>query len=382
MADLNILGNSQVHDLLIGLSRSDIQSIKNEIGESLIQFSTGPEEAYQPEPGIVVRPDGQKVLFRPFTSVERVGVKVIVEPPSRSASAPANLQTLGGQPSALAPIRGLLAVCDKDGRAVGVINAEEVTGYRTSLSAMIMYMERLKTDNIVVFGAGMQALWHIRLALALRGDEIKRIHVINRSPSRAEATVKKLREENQHRWKSCAKIDFLASTHKKYESELERLTGEADAIFCTIPSGKPHFPASYIKLDETNTKGPYISAIGSWQPGMIELDPSLMRRAAEASIRYHLPGHPEGAVIVDDRKCCLLHTDELIQSKLHGRQTIAVGEILQMKQRASGCSMDAWLKEGFVIYKSVGVGVTDLAAGNAILSLAAKHHLGTKVANF
>ncbi|KAI0153449.1 hypothetical protein BJ166DRAFT_570694 [Pestalotiopsis sp. NC0098] len=382
MAELNILGNSQVHELLIGLSKSEIHSINNEISKALIQFSTGSEQAYQPEPGIVTRPDGQKVLFRPFTSLERAGVKIIVEPPSRSASAPANLQASGSQPSVLAPLHGLLAVCDREGRAVGVINAEELTGYRTSLSAIIMYLERRKTDNIVVFGAGMQALWHIRLALALKGDEIKRIHVINRSSGRAEATVKKLREENEQQWKSCAEIAYLASTQENYEFELERLTGEADAIFCTIPSGKPHFPASYVKLDTTNTKGPYISAIGSWQPGIIELDPDLVRRAAEASRSYDLPCHPEGAIIVDDRKYCLLHTDELLQSKLQERQTIAVGEILQMKQQPSGCPMDAWLKEGFVIYKSVGVGVTDLAAGNAILSLAGKHGLGTRIDNF
>ena len=117
MSDLIVLGNSQVHDLLIALSKSDIHLIKNEIAESLVQFSTGSEQSYQPEPGIVVRPDGQKVLFRSFTSIESVGVKIIVEPPSRSAVALASQQPHGSKPPALAPLRGLVAVCDKEGRA-------------------------------------------------------------------------------------------------------------------------------------------------------------------------------------------------------------------------------------------------------------------------
>ena len=33
--------------------------------------------------------------------------------------------------------------------------------------------------RIVVFGAGKQALWHVRLALALRGDEIKHSAIVN-----------------------------------------------------------------------------------------------------------------------------------------------------------------------------------------------------------
>lgn len=42
--------------------------------------------------------------------------------------------------------------------------------------------------------------------------------------------------------------------------------------------------------------------------------------------------------------------------------------------------LEAWLREGYVVYKSVGVALTDLASGEAILELAKKHEgMGTLV---
>jgi len=42
----------------------------------------------------------------------------------------------------------------------------------------------------------------------------------------------------------------------------------------------------------------------------------------------------------------------------------------------------AFLENGLVVYKSVGVSVTDLAIGNAILALARKQSLGISISDF
>lgn len=77
---------------------------------------------------------------------------------------------------------------------MGILNAAEVTAFRTALGSMLLYVHRRRTGSVLVFGAGAQARWHIRLALLLRGEEIRHIAVVNRSRVRAEELVAELRE--------------------------------------------------------------------------------------------------------------------------------------------------------------------------------------------
>jgi len=49
-------------------------------------------------------------------------------------------------------------LCDGKGNPIGVLSAEEVIGYRTSMDAMVPFSWRKHVDNIVVFESGMQAL--------------------------------------------------------------------------------------------------------------------------------------------------------------------------------------------------------------------------------
>lgn len=362
MPSLRVLGDAAVHDILIGLSRSEILTFKNELGKSLRDFSVAGERAFQPLPAALNRPDGQKTLFRPFTSPTSVGTKIVVDP------APVN-----GKKDVL---HGIIALCDNAGLPTGVINAEEVTGYRTSLCALIPYIWRRHTEKIVVFGAGKQALWHIRLALALRGEEIKEVTFVNRTATRAQTIIKKLQEENQKLWKASAKLESVDATQSDYEQRVESLLSSADAIFCTVPSEKPLFPARYV-TKRTGDRQPYISAIGSWQPDMIELEPSIIQQASKAG------NASEGALLVDDVEQALHHTGELVQSKLAAEEVTELGTVLgQQKEGKEEEAPSRALAEGFVVYKGIGVSVTDLAAGNAILKFAEKRSLGTVIDDF
>lgn len=116
-----ILSNSSVHDILINLGKDQILRIRDALVQCLTEFSIGSERQYQPPVGIVNRPEGNKTLFRPFTSAGSVGVKVITDPPPSSPAAGA--------------LHGILAICDLNGIPTGILNAEEITGYRTALSA-------------------------------------------------------------------------------------------------------------------------------------------------------------------------------------------------------------------------------------------------------
>ncbi|CAM1507757.1 Fc.00g046050.m01.CDS01 [Cosmosporella sp. VM-42] len=292
MSKFLVLGDSSVHELLVNLSKDEIISFQKELGKSLQEFSVDEERLYQLSSSFINRPNGQRTLFRPFTSQSSVGTKIIVEP------APIPSQTADGSRNLHRPqIHGIPALCDENGLPTGVINAEEVTGYRTSLCALIPYLWRRNTEHIVVFGAGKQALWHLRLALALRGSEIRLITVVNRSEIRAKSLIDKLEEENELRWKSPCAMESLDSTRDDYEKRIETLLSASDVVFCTVPSQQPLFPLRYVTRIGRDRKQPYISAIGSWQPDTLELDPEILRHAVEIPGGYS----PEsGAVIVDD----------------------------------------------------------------------------------
>lgn len=371
-----ILGDSAVHEILIGLSRDDILEFLEAFKKCLLDFSLDEERRYQPPPGVINRPNGQKTLFRPFTSPKSVGTKIIVHP------AP---EKKGGQ----APLHGILALCDENGLPTGIINAEEVTGYRTSLSAIVPFMWRRHVQNVLIFGAGKQALWHTRLALALRGSEVENITITNRTEARARELMGTVQTENEERWKSKVKFKYCNQTSSGYQEELAGLLSEADVIFCTVPSTAPLFDAQLI-INKNRQRGPpLITAIGSWQPDMIEVDPAILHHIIDDYQACHVNGKKGGMIIVDDREGSLEHAGEIVQAEIEIGSLVELGEILGLRKGQSvwntQCTTEEltkWLSEGLVVYKSIGVSVTDLMAGNAILEQARRRGLGTEVADF
>ncbi|KAL4872606.1 hypothetical protein BDV12DRAFT_161851 [Aspergillus spectabilis] len=73
-------------------------------------------------------------------------------------------------------------------------HSEEFTASRTSLGSKLLYQHRHRTENIVVFGAGKQALWHLRLALVLYGSDIQTVTIINRCAKRAQQLIDRLHQ--------------------------------------------------------------------------------------------------------------------------------------------------------------------------------------------
>ncbi|RMJ09288.1 hypothetical protein CDV36_011112 [Fusarium kuroshium] len=372
--NLVVLNDSVVHDLLISLPKDDIIKFQHALEDSLIGFTVGEERKYQPTPDFVNRPTGQKTLFRTFSSPDTVGAKIIVTPaPVKDASSGKTVNP---------PLNGVLALCDASGRPTGLLNAGEVTGYRTTLSALIPWMWRRYTEEVVIFGAGKQGLWHTRLALALRGDEIKNITIVNRSAARAQALVEQVTEENQKYWKSSATLNVLDPSQSDYDQRLETLLSTADTVFCTVGSTTPVFSLRSILGEGSRSRLPFVGGIGSWQADMVEMDPEMLRHAAERSDSYSPHGAAGGSIIVDDLEECLVKAGEVIQSGLKAEQMVPVGEILSWKRGSKSTgSLESWLGEGFVVYKGIGVSVTDLAAGNAILELAKTRNVGVSIPN-
>ena len=123
---------------------------------------------------------------------------------------------------------------------------------------------------------------------------------------------------------------------------------------------------------------PLVSAIGSWLPEMIELDPELLRGVVcgEEGVNPLTGERGRGLVLVDDREYAMHGCGEVVQSGLAGEDLAEIGEVLAVKSgriRVSGDEhvrrVERFMQEGLVVYKSVGVGLTDLTAGREVLRL-------------
>jgi ornithine cyclodeaminase/alanine dehydrogenase-like protein (mu-crystallin family) len=331
-----ILRERDVLSLLSNLSKAGTRSLLSSFHKLLRQYSSSHHEQlsekliHQPERVSIVTKDGNTALFMPSSVTTSTGIKVVTVP-SKGL------------------IKGSINVFAPDGELEGVINAAEITAFRTSLAVMIPF-ELYQKDkaNIVVFGAGRQAEWHIKLALLLA--DVKYVTVVNRSgPGRTEPLFEDLRSKYP-----AVKFDVLLKDDPKYDVLLQARLKDAKVIFCCTPSVVPHFPASY--LDSTPR---FISLIGSYKPNMQEIDASTL-----------LSGD---RIYVDTKEGCLVEAGELIMANVKEDQLLEIGELPK----------DAPLEDtGNVIFKCVGMGVMDVFMAAELLRMAKEKQLGVIVDDF
>lgn len=366
-----VLSDDSVKKLLHNLTTSDALGLLKSLEEGLVRYSCHNEEKYQPHRAAVSRPDGQVSLFMPATTEQLIGVKVVGVAPSPSPS------TIKPGTRPVAGLKSVLTLCDAKGQAVGVLNAAELTAFRTALGSMSLYILRRQTRDIVVFGAGKQALWHIKLAVLLRGQDVRTITIVNRSSQRTQGLIEDLSKDSHSAWPSHISIRaFDCDT-----GDLEALVTAADVVFCTTPATQALFPARFLTSDAARCKTRYISAIGSYRLDMAEIDPELLKSVADTTSIFASQVW-EGRIVVDSRGGCLKEAGELVTAEISANQTLELGQIHHARNVAPSASQDAWLESGFVIYKSVGTGVMDLAIGHELLQLARLRGVGTSMERF
>ncbi|KIV95001.1 hypothetical protein PV10_02710 [Exophiala mesophila] len=313
---------------------------------------------HQPERVSITTKTGNTTLFMPSSLTTTTGIKVVTVPTSGI-------------------IKGSINVFAPDGELKGVLNAGEITAFRTSLAVMIPFVRYSGSkSNIVVFGAGRQAEWHIRLALLLAahdnagddttttiGDRIRHITVVNRNdPGRLGPIVDELRQ----RYKDVT-FEFLFKTDDAYTSKLRDTVGAADVIFGCTPATEPHFPYEYLLTTRDHDGGVkarrFIGLIGSYKPHMQEVDS-----------RTILSGDG-GRIYVDTIHGCLVEAGELIMANVTKDQLVEVG---QFQGQDEGPLPD----KGNVIFKCVGLGIMDLFMADELLALASDKGLGLAINDF
>ncbi|TVY31827.1 Uncharacterized protein LSUB1_G009022, partial [Lachnellula subtilissima] len=355
---LTILSDETIQSLLCSLNRAEILAITENLARALSEYSANASTGsyasrYQPQRTGITSPAGQLTLFMPFTSRTTIGTKIISLPPATPASTSTSSTSKSPAPAPAPAPKGVVTLLDASGNATGLLNAAELTAFRTSLASMILFKDRRRTGKIVVFGAGKQALWHIRLALLLKGEEIEMVTIVNRSTSRAEEMLKTIEGDghDQAGSKVGAKVRFevLDPLIFGYAQRVEERLADADVVFCCTPSARPLFPARFLVSEEKMKRGCYVTAIGSHSAEMTELDPAIfttvVNSTSGSASTFHPTGGKGGVIVVDSRKSCLLEAGEIIQGKIGAESLVDVGELVALEGDEKEGARE-WLESG------------------------------------
>lgn len=182
---LTVLTDSDVRNLLHQLSKEDVLNLQQSLADGLHGYSTATEEdlesnaccsSYQPMRTALKRNDGQTTLFMPASSNEGIGFKVVtlatedakkqsdtgsIASSLKAASLSDSTQSSSSftQPQSVSSSqstspKGTLQLLDKDGSPRALVNAEEITAFRTALASTMLFKKRHNVHDLVVFGAG------------------------------------------------------------------------------------------------------------------------------------------------------------------------------------------------------------------------------------
>ncbi|KAI0477286.1 proline utilization protein PrnX [Xylariaceae sp. FL0804] len=361
-----ILGAREVRQVLVGLSVADCHELLDALSASLAAYSTGRGAAdaepavHQPLRSVFTTSRGHTSLFMPASDTARTGVKAVTLPGG------------GGAP------RGAIAVFAPEGDLAGLLNAEEVTAFRTALASMVALLRSSSGGGgggppaaswrrIAVFGAGKQAEWHIRLALLLLllpgggdgdGDAAAcEIAVVNRGSARLRSLREgALADVVGARYPDVTVRLVATDDTPDWKGELGFALADADAIFCCTPSTEPLF--SFADLTAGGEGKPdkrrFISLIGSYKPNMQEVDAATL-----------LSG---GRVYVDSREACLEEAGEIIKAGVPPSKLVEVGEAIAQGENR--------FAEDTVVFKCVGMGIMDVVIASELLKMARSKGVG------
>jgi ornithine cyclodeaminase/alanine dehydrogenase-like protein (mu-crystallin family) len=251
----------------------------------------------------------------------------------------------GNQARGLARIQAAVLVVDpRSGRPLALLEGSTLTAIRTAAAsgAATDLLARPESRVLAIFGAGVQARWHVEAMCAARSIQQARVYC--RSPEKIAALVADLPESIRGMTTAAA-------------SPRQALAG-ADIVCAATTSSTPVFD------DGDLPAGIHINAVGSYTPQAREIPAETVARAR---------------VVVDSRAAAWEEAGDLIQpleAGLIDREHVQaeLGELV-LGQRPG---RDA--PRQITFFKSVGIAVQDAAAAQVALANARRMWLGTDVA--
>lgn len=219
------------------------------------------------------------------------------------------------------------------GEPLAILDGPTVTAMRTGAASGVStrLLAREDAHVLAVFGVGAQAAWQVRAVMAAR--EIDEVRVFARTVSRRDGFAASMGAELG------AAVRVVAA-----ESAEETVRG-ADVVCCATTSFEPIFSADWV------APGTHVSAVGSFQKGMVELPPELFAAASR--------------VAVDSRAAALEEAGDLLAAIETG--SLAADGFVELGTVESGwaATRDA---SAITVFKSVGLAIQDLATAELVMA--------------
>lgn len=232
--------------------------------------------------------------------------------------------------------QGVILLNDmKTGRPIALLNGTYLTALRTGCVGGVSskYLAKKDASSLAIIGAGTQSLFQVLATCSVR--PIKDVFVYSRTETKVDNFIEKLKS-------LLPNVNF----HKCYSSRDAII--KSDIVICATTSSNPVIP------DESDLyKGKHIIAIGSYQPHTRELCDAAIKSAD------------------------YIYTDTLFAIEESGDLGIPIKNNLideENIQTLGKVIKDGELNENLLnsttIFKSVGIGLFDLCAAEAIYKLA------------
>lgn len=268
--------------------------------------------------------DEAKLLLMPaWQNRDAIGVKIATVMPDNCKR---------GLPT----VDGIYVLMDGyTGQVIAMLEAPALTALRTAgvsaLASQLLSRETSKT--LLVVGTGALAPHMARAHAAVRDFET--VLIWGRNTAKAEATAKALSD--------------LAKTVKiEVVSNLGSAVQRSDIVSCATLSAEP------LILDEWVQPGTHLDFVGSFTPDMREADPQLFRRAR--------------AFI--DTQTALKESGDLIEPYRLGYLPDHLPELASL---ISGMAIGRTSDAEVTLFKSVGTGLSDIAAARYISEKLSSH---------
>ncbi len=212
------------------------------------------------------------------------------------------------------------------GQPLASFDANAITRLRTAACSVIAarYLARTNAQRLAIFGAGIQGLEH---ACQMSGAfPLKRISLCTRNPDpqRAEELAQQ-----------CNVEVVLCGVEQALE--------DADIVVTATRSTTPLFKGAAL------APGCFVAAVGSSLPHTRELDDAALARATTIAVEW--------------RDQTLREAGDLV---LADPSLLPAGKIVELGELVSGTVSRPHQPQGISIYKSVGVGLEDIALAGLV----------------
>ncbi|KAI6149841.1 NAD-binding protein [Pisolithus tinctorius] len=131
--------------------------------------------------------------------------------------------------------------------------------------------------------------------------------------------------------------------------------GHANVICTATSSTQPLFPSEWV------SPGTHLNLVGSFKPSMIEVDCGLINRAE--------------MIVVDSVKACAIEAGELIAAGLNAGDMVEIGRLVEKRDCKDG--LEETRKGDVTVFKSVGIGLQDVAIARYVVPKAESLGIGT-----